>query len=212
VARFCKFSFDQTFEKVCGVSGAKPLTGYLLGRKKFIMKFDLNNPRTLAVTAVMTALVTGLTLVHIGVTPAGGYVHLGDIVIYLAAFAFGPWIGMIAGGLGTGLADVIGGFASFAPLSFVVHGLQGFVAGWIAYRKPTTGRLVLGVIVGGLILVGGYFAGEALIVIYGGPVFAASEVPFNVVQAGFGALGAVVYAAVARAYPRLRQLNQPPQA
>jgi len=72
--------------------------------------------------------------------------------------------------------------------------------------------LALGVVVGGLILVGGYFAGEALIAIYGGPVIAASEVPFNAVQAGFGALGAVVYAAVARAYPRLRQLNQPPQA
>ncbi|MBN1123158.1 MAG: ECF transporter S component [Anaerolineae bacterium] len=176
-----------------------------------MMKFDLNNPRTLAITAVMTALVWGLTMVHVAITPAVGYVHLGDIVIYLASFAFGPWVGLIAGGLGTGLADIVSGYASFAPLSLVVHGLQGFVAGWIAYRKPNAGRLALGVIIGGLILVSGYFAGEALIAIYGGPVVAASEVPFNAVQAGFGALGAVVYAAVARAYPRLRQLNQPPQ-
>jgi uncharacterized membrane protein len=176
------------------------------------MKLDLNNPRTLAVTAVMTALVTGLTLVHVGVTPTGGYVHLGDIVIYLAAFAFGPWVGMIAGGLGTGLADVVSGFASFAPLSLVVHGLQGLVAGWIAYRKPAAGRLALGVVVGGLIVVSGYFLGEWLIPIFGGFGAAAGEVIFNLIQAGFGTLGAVVYAAVARAYPRLRQLNQPPQA
>ena len=34
------------------------------------MKFDLNNPRTLAITAVMTALVWGLTMVHVAITPA----------------------------------------------------------------------------------------------------------------------------------------------
>ncbi len=174
------------------------------------MRFDLNNPRTLATTGIMTALVLGLTLVHIGVTPAGGYVHLGDIAIYFTAFAFGPVAGLIAGGLGTGLADVVSGYAIFAPLSLVVHGLQGLVAGWIARESVSAGRLALGVVIGGLIIVGGYFAGEALVPVFGGPAVAVSEVPLNVVQAAFGALGAVVYGAVARAYPRLRQSGQPP--
>jgi uncharacterized membrane protein len=176
------------------------------------MKFDLNNPRTLAITAVMTALVMGLTLVHITVTPAVGYVHLGDIVIYFTAFAFGPWAGLIAGGLGTGLADIASGYALFAPLSLVVHGLQGLLAGLIVNGRPTVFRLVLGVVLGGLVLVGGYFAGEALIPVLGGPAVALSEVPFNLMQAAFGTLGAVVYGAVARAYPRLRQSSsqQPP--
>jgi uncharacterized membrane protein len=174
------------------------------------MRFDLNNPRTLATTGIMTALVLGLTLVHIGVTPAGGYVHLGDIAIYFTAFAFGPVAGLIAGGLGTGLADVVSGYAIFAPLSLVVHGLQGFVAGWIARESVNAGRLVLGVVIGGVIIVAGYFAGEALVPVFGGPAVAVSEVPLNAVQAAFGALGAVVYGAVARAYPRLRQSGQPP--
>ena len=174
------------------------------------MKFDLNNPRTLATTGVMTALVLGLTLVHIAVTPALGYVHLGDIAIYFTAFAFGPWAGLIAGGLGTGLADVVSGYALFAPLSLVVHGAQGLVAGLIAHNRPTAGRLALAVLVGGVILVGGYFLGELLIPVFGGPAVALSEVPFNAVQAAFGALGAAVYAAVARAYPRLRRAEQHP--
>jgi uncharacterized membrane protein len=174
------------------------------------MRFDLNNPRTLATTGIMTALVLGLTLVHIGVTPAGGYVHLGDIAIYFTAFAFGPVAGLIAGGLGTGLADVVSGYAIFAPLSLVVHGLQGFVAGWIARESVNAGRLALGVVIGGVIIVAGYFAGEALVPVFGGPAVAVSEVPLNAVQAAFGALGAVVYGAVARAYPRLRQSGQPP--
>lgn len=172
------------------------------------MKFDLNNPRTLATTGIMTALVLGMTLVRIAVTPVNGYVHLGDIGIYFTAIAFGPWAGLVAGGLGTALADVVSGYAIFAPLSLVVHGLQGFVAGWIVRDSPTPARLALAVLAGGSIVVGGYFAGESLIPVFGGPAVAVGEVPFNAMQEIFGVLGAVVYVAVARAYPRLQQISR----
>ena len=173
--------------------------------------FDLNNPRTLAITGVMTALVLGLTMIKIPVPGSLGYVHPGDIAIYFASFAFGPWVGMIAGGVGTGLADVASGaYAIFAPLSLVVHGLQGLVAGWIAYGTLKPGRLGLGVLAGGLIVIAGYFAGEALVPVLGGPAVAVSEVPFNFMQELFGALGAFLYLAVVRAYPRLRQATEQP--
>jgi energy-coupling factor transport system substrate-specific component len=167
------------------------------------MRFDLNNPRKLAITAIMTGLVLALTR-PIVPTPVG-YIHLGDIAIYFASFAFGPWVGLIAGGIGTGLADILANYASFAPLSLIVHGAQGFVAGWIVWKNPTPARLALGVLVGALIVIGGYFAGESLVPVLGGPAKALAEVPFNAVQEVVGALGAVVYAAVARAYPRLRE-------
>jgi energy-coupling factor transport system substrate-specific component len=172
------------------------------------MKFDLNNPRTLATTGMMTALIMGLTLVHVAQTPIGGYIHLGDIAIYFTAFAFGPWAGLVAGGLGPALADVVSGYASFAPLSLIVHGLQGFVAGWIVRDRPTFVRLALAILAGGLIVVAGYYAGESLIPVFGGPGYAATEVPFNALQETLGALGAVIYVAVARAYPRIRQVSQ----
>ena len=63
------------------------------------------DPRILAMTAVMTAIVFVLTQVNQIPTPDEGYVHLGDAGIFFSAFAFGPWIGAIAGGLGTALAD-----------------------------------------------------------------------------------------------------------
>jgi uncharacterized membrane protein len=172
--------------------------------------FNLNNPRTLASTGIMTALVVGLTLIHLTTTPTGGYVHLGDIAVYFASFAFGPWIGMIAGGLGAGLADILSGYPSFAPLSLVVHGAQGFVAGWIASRDPHLVRwplLVLAVLAGAAIVIGGYYAGESLIPVLGGPAEALGEILGNLAQEAFGALGIVVYIAVARAYPRIRQMN-----
>ncbi len=169
------------------------------------MKFDLNNPRTLAITGVMTALVLALTR-PIVPTPVG-YIHLGDIAIYFASFAFGPWVGLVAGGIGTALADVLASYASFAPLSLLVHGAQGFVAGWIAYKNPTPARLALAVLAGALIVVGGYLVGESIVPILGGPAKAWTEVPFNIVQELIGILGVVVYVAVARAYPRLRQAS-----
>jgi len=168
------------------------------------MRFDLNNPRTLATTGIMTALVLGLTLVHVAQTPIGGYIHLGDVAIVFTALAFGPWAGLIAGGAGTGLADVVSGYAIFAPLSLIVHGAQGFMIGWIARQNATSVRTVIALIVGWCILVAGYFLGESLIPIFGGMAYALTEVPWNAVQGLVGTSGVVVYLAVARAYPRLR--------
>lgn len=167
------------------------------------MKFDLDNPRKLAVTAIMIALVLALTR-PIVPTPVG-YVHLGDSAIYFAAFAFGPWTGLLAGGLGTALADLLTGeFAIFAPLSLIVHGIQGFVAGWIYFKRRDGIGLTLGTVIGGLIVIAGYFAGEALVPIWGGLGNALGEVPFNFVQVLVGSVGTLVFVAVSRAYPRIR--------
>lgn len=171
------------------------------------MKFDLNNPRTLATTGIMTALVIGLTLIHLSQTPTGGYIHLGDIAVYFTAFAFGPWAGMVAGGVGAGLADILGGVPQWAPLSLVVHGLQGLVAGWIVSSNPRPLRLALAILAGGIVVIGGYWLGETIVPIYGGISAATGEVPGNIVQELLGATGAVVYVAVADAYPRLRQVS-----
>src|SRR5205814_1914609 len=101
------------------------------------MKFDLTNPRTLSMTAIMTALVLALT--RAAIVPNGvGYNHLGDVAVFFSAFAFGPWIGMISGGIGAALADLTAGYGNYAPLSLVVHGLEGFVIGYIYLKRPNT--------------------------------------------------------------------------
>jgi uncharacterized membrane protein len=169
------------------------------------MKFDLTNPRTLATTAIMTALVLALTLLIHVPTPIGGYAHLGDIAVNFAALAFGPIIGLISAGIGTALADVLGGYASFAPLTLVVHGLQGLVVGLIYWRKRSTTTLIAAVVVGAVIVVAGYFIGEALF--YGGPAEASLEIPSNIVQELVGMVGILVFLAVQRAYPRLTRAN-----
>ncbi|MFC2029092.1 ECF transporter S component, partial [Chloroflexota bacterium] len=78
------------------------------------------DPRILALTAVMTAVVFVLTSLVRVPTPARGYIHLGDSAIFFSAFAFGPLVGGISGGLGTALADISGGYPQWAVFSLLI--------------------------------------------------------------------------------------------
>ena len=165
------------------------------------------DPRTLAVTAVMTAIVFVLTrLVQLGPTPVGGYIHLGDVGVFFSAFAFGPWVGTIAGGLGTALADWTSPFAQWGIASLLIHGAQGWVAGWISTRWPDTKGLILAAVVGGIIVVAGYLVAGTYFI---GFAAALTEVPLNAIQVAVGAILAVpLFAAVRRAYPPIMRFSR----
>src|SRR5574341_807884 len=100
------------------------------------------HPRTVALIAILSAVTVVFTLaVRIPFAPTRGYFTLADVGVYFAGFAFGPLIGFAVGGLGTGLADILGGYAHFAIWSFLIHGLQGLVAGLLGYRRGMAGML-----------------------------------------------------------------------
>ncbi|NOZ26601.1 MAG: ECF transporter S component [Chloroflexi bacterium] len=160
------------------------------------------NPLAIAVIAVMTAVTTVFTLaVRVPVPATNGYVNLSDVAIYFTAFAFGPWVGLIAGGVGTALADLIGGYAQFALLTFFAHGLEGFVAGWLGRDRQFTG-MVVAWLAGAVVMCGLYLLGEGLVLTGWGP--ALWELPFNAFQNLVGAVvGIPLVLAVRRAYPPL---------
>ncbi|MGI6208201.1 MAG: ECF transporter S component [Anaerolineae bacterium] len=153
----------------------------------------------LVVLAALMAVTTVLTLlVRVPVAPTRGYIHLGDVGVYFAAFTFGPVMGLLAGGLGTALADVFGGYAHWAPLTLVFHGVQGYLAGVLGYRAIPS-RQILGWAVGGVIMVGGYFLAEVLLYGLGAALV---EMPANVIQGLAGGLVAIpLSAAIRRTWP-----------
>jgi uncharacterized membrane protein len=157
----------------------------------------------IATIAILAAVTTVFTLFVRVPSPARGYFNLGDVAIAFAAFTFGPVSALIAGGLGTAIADLVGAYAQWAPISLVVHGLQGLAIGLIARLKP--GNLPVAIaagIAGMAVMVVGYGAGGALITGIG-PALA--EAPGNLVQSAAGViLGIPLSLAVSRAYPPVR--------
>lgn len=75
-----------------------------------------------ALTAVLT-YVPGLALP----SPTGGYTHVGDTIIYLAALLLGPAIGATVGLVGPLIADLLIGYPRWY-VTLVAHGLQGYIA------------------------------------------------------------------------------------
>src|SRR5512137_2347312 len=83
---------------------------------------------SVAITAVMTAVTTVVTmLVRVPIPATSGYFNFCDVLVYFTAFAFGPWVGLVAGGVGPALADLLGGYGAFAPLTLLAHGAQGLL-------------------------------------------------------------------------------------
>ncbi len=155
--------------------------------------------------AIMAAVTTVLTRVVQVPLPARGYINLGDVAIVFTALTLGPFSAAIAGGLGTALADLLSGpYAFWAPISLVVHGVQGLLVGMIAGARPgNLGLQILGGVVGVAVMAGGYL-GAGLFIEGTGPSL--TEVPGNLIQGGVGVvLGLLVSAAVLRAYPPVRQ-------
>lgn len=163
-------------------------------------------PAMIGLLAVLIALTAVFTLLIRIPTPARGYVNLSDVAITFAGLAFGPWVGAIAGGIGTALADLLGGFAPYAPISFVAHGLQGLLVGLIGYRQSRPLRMILAWLAGAAAMLAGYLLGGAL---YVGLPAALLEVPLNAFQTLVGALvGIPLVFAVRRAYPAIDRLGQ----
>jgi uncharacterized membrane protein len=164
------------------------------------------NPRAVALTAIMTAIVLVLTSLIRVPTPAKGYAHLGDTGVFFSAFALGPWVGAAAGGLGTALADILGGYPQWAVFSLLIHGFQGWIAGWLVRRVAGLAGLISAAVVGGLIVVAGYFLAGWVLVGIGDAV---AEIVPNILQVSIGAALAIpLFAAVRQAYPPITRLGK----
>lgn len=144
----------------------------------------------LAIAAALAATTTVATmLVQIPVPPTRGYLNFGEILVFTSALLFGRFVGGLAGGIGSAVADIITGYGYFAPYTLVIKGLEGFLAGAIRDGK-TTRRDILGWLVGALVMVSGYFLAEAYIMGFGVPA-ALVEVPGNTIQVLSGAIVAI---------------------
>ena len=125
-----------------------------------------SNLKKIIMTALFAALACVATMsIRIPTPGTGGYIHPGDAIVILAGIILGPVYGMLAGGIGSALSDLIGGYFVYVPITFVIKGLIALFSGLVYQKiaKDSKSRYVA-VLLGGLLkikqITGVYFICE----------------------------------------------------
>ncbi len=163
---------------------------------------------------VMSALFAALTcaaslVIRIPTPGAAGYIHPGDALVILSGVLLGPAYGMAAAGIGSALADLLGGYVIYVPASFVIKGLAAAAAGALYQRIGHTKRTrYAAVSLGGLsdiVLVAvGYFLFEFFLY---GTGAALADIPLNLLQGATGLLLSLALYPVLSSIPEVRQMT-----
>ena len=139
--------------------------------------------REIAISAIMAALVSVSTLlIQFPIPATQGFFNVGDAMVMVAALTFGPIVGFFAGGFGSALADLIGGWYVWIPFTIVIKGLEGFLAGSIVVldeRNRGVRTKIVAWIVAGSEMVVGYFLVQYYMYGLGAALI---ELPFNIIQ------------------------------
>ena len=110
--------------------------------------------RQLSFLSLFIAFTAVATFLHIP-GPSSSYFNLGEVAIYTIALTFGRKAGFVAGSFGSALMDVILGYSIWAPFTFIIKGVEGWVVGRLA-REHDWKQNLIAIIVGGNIMVVGY--------------------------------------------------------
>jgi len=117
-----------------------------------------------------------------------GYINLADGLIMAASMAFGPAIGALSAAAGSAAADLLLGYAHWAPFTFVIKGLMAACAGYVG--RGGGWKSLVAAFLGAAVMVGGYYFAGCLLY---GPAASLLSVWPNAMQ---GAAGIAVSAAL----------------
>ena len=154
----------------------------------------------LVLASLFAALTYVMTMVVQVPSPMQGYVNLGDCAVLLSAWLLGPLYGGAAAGIGSMLADLLSGYAHYAPGTFAIKLAMAVAAALIfrALQSRASHNLLLSQAVSGVvaeaIMVVGYFGYASLWL--GKGLAAAASIPGNIVQGVFGLVAAIAVYAV----------------
>ena len=154
----------------------------------------------LVLASLFAALTYVMTMVVQVPSPMQGYVNLGDCAVLLSAWLLGPLYGGAAAGIGSMLADLLSGYAHYAPGTFAIKLAMAVAAALIfrALQSRASHNLLLSQAVSGVvaetIMVVGYFGYASLWL--GQGLAAAASIPGNIVQGVFGLVAAIAVYAV----------------
>jgi uncharacterized membrane protein len=160
-----------------------------------------NTAINITLLAIMTALSTVVTyIIRIPYPGTGGYFNLGDTMVMLGGLLLGPVGGFFAGGVGSALADAIGGYTFYIPITFVAKGLEGMAVGFFSFKVKEYVRWskwdFVGVLIGAAFMLTGYFVPE--MIFFGIPYALGELVIVNLPQVTIGGAVALIIGPIIR--------------
>ncbi len=153
------------------------------------------NLRDFALLGLFTALVAVSTMIiRVPIPQTNGYMNLGDSMVLLTAIFFGPVGGFIAGGIGSALADILGGYPQWAIWTLIIKGAEAVIVAALIIvlrirKEKISFLLVACFIVATSWMVLGYFIAETIMY---DQKAAMAELPANILQAS----GSVILASL----------------
>ena len=140
-----------------------------------------NKTKLIVLNGLMVAFVCVATMViQIPVPMTQGYVNIGDSIIFVTSIVFGPIPGMIAGGIGSALADILTGYSYWALFTLIIKGFEGYIVGIIVRKNTNLIKNILATLLGTIIMVFGYLIFGAFL--QGSFIVSLSSVPSNIIQ------------------------------
>ena len=166
--------------------------------------------RELVLTALMIALVY-LAGSLIKVPTVGGFVHIGDCMVFLSVVVLGKKKGAVASAFGMLLVDVLGGYYMWAPFTFIIKGIMAYIAGVIIEKiggknafESFKKEYIVGFVAGGIFMVIGYFLAGTILAgllteklgLMQGLAVAAKDIVGNIIQVVTGIVIAIPLSAI----------------
>ena len=157
----------------------------------------------IALLSLFTAMTTVATVsLSIPFPSTAGYFNLGDTLVMMSGFLLGPIGGFIAGGAGSAMGDVALGYLPYVPITFIAKGLEGMMVGIFSYkfRSGKTIKIwdIVGVIFAALMMLGGYYFGEIILLGYAPEVAFAELITINLLQVTMGGIVALLVGPIVR--------------
>lgn len=134
--------------------------------------------------ALFAAIICVATfLIQIPVVVTGGYVNMGDCFVLLSGIVLGPVYSFLAAGIGSALADILFGYFTYVPATFLIKGLMALTVSLLFLKekdKYSIFKLLFIGLIAEVIMVIGYFIYECFVLSYGFGAVAA--IPGNIFQ------------------------------
>lgn len=180
------------------------ITGGFELEQEFRKPVTVNTTKDLVISGLLISLVfiaTKFINIRLPISINGGLIHLGNTMLFMSAIVFGAKKGAAAGALGMAFFDISSGWAAWAPFTFVIRGVMGFIIGWMANTNEKNGNSILwnmvAIIIAGIWMLAGYYMTE--VILYGNWISPMTSIPGNITQIVVGAvIGLPISAALKR--------------